>query len=357
MEEKGPSSVLRVLQILIPLAGVAVTITGVLLTVASRKKELTCTLVNSTRLVSENLGGIHPDMHVEFHGQSIVSLSKMTFTLRNTGSAAIMSKDVVEPVKLVFPPPARLMIANAEKTSLPDLKFFVHAVPESGDVILDFPLLNRGDEAYFSVYVFNSEVQRPTLEGRIVDVPQLVYTEANIPTGGQGFWPLQSHATRSVVRWVLVIIYGALAILFLGIWVSAVGSYLKYLPWRHKWKKLYDEVSTELNQERRKQLEAEEHGKSDEVRGDAVRHILAEHGGDVPPNPDFLTEISPEIRYMLRLGPHPGLVKELEKRGIPPHPNPMVESLGGLAGLSVLMLSIATVCSITGFIVYRALSG
>ena len=46
MEEKGPSRLFRVLQILIPLAGVAVGITGVLLTVASRKKEITCTQVS-----------------------------------------------------------------------------------------------------------------------------------------------------------------------------------------------------------------------------------------------------------------------------------------------------------------------
>src|SRR5882762_1838283 len=109
MEEKAPSRIFRALQILISLAAVVVGITGVLLTVAARKKELTCSLVNSTRLVSENLGGIHPDMHVEFHGQPIFSLAKMTFDLRNTGAAAIMAKDVVEPVRLAFPPTTRLM--------------------------------------------------------------------------------------------------------------------------------------------------------------------------------------------------------------------------------------------------------
>src|SRR5260370_17955669 len=229
MEERTPSKIFRTLQILVPLAGVAVGITGVLLTVASRKKELTCTQVNSTRLVSENLGGIHPDMHVEFHGQAIFSLSKMTFSLRNTGAAAIMAKDIVEPVALAFPVSTRLMSANVEKTFPPDLKFSAGII--GGNVVLDFPLLNRGDEALFSVYVFNSELQRPALEGRIVDVPQLVYSEANAPTGGQRPWPFQSHATRSVVRWVLLTIYGAMAALFVGLWVGGIGSYATYLPW------------------------------------------------------------------------------------------------------------------------------
>jgi hypothetical protein len=346
MEEKGPSRLFRVLQILIPLTSVAVAITGVLLTVASRKKEVTCTLVNSTRLVSENLGGIHPDIHVEFHGQSIVSLSKMTFSFRNTGSAAIMSKDVIEPVRLVFPATAKLMTASVERTVPADLKFSARAVPDGGDVILDFPLLNRGDEAFFSVYVFNSEAQRPTLEGRIVDVPQLVYVEANAPTSGQGFWPLQSHATRSVVRWVLITIYGSLALLFLGIWVSAVGSYLSYLPWRRKWKGPYDEVFGELavSDDRNKQPEAEAGGQPDQARN--ANEVL----------PPFVG-LSPEMHHKMLLGPHPLLVKELKKRGIPPHPHPMVESFGGLAGLSVLMLSLASFCSITGLIVYRALGG
>ena len=351
MEEKTPSRLFRALQILIPLVGVAVGITGVLLTVAARKKELTCTLVNSTRLVSENLGGIHPDMHVEFHGQAIFSLAKMTFDLRNTAAAAIMAKDVMEPLKLAFPTSTRLMSASVERTFPPDLKFSARAVPGSADVILDFPLLNRGDEAFFSVYVFNSEALRPILAGRIVDVPQLVYSEANVSAARQSMWPFQSHATRSVIRWVLLSIYCsiycALALLFLGICFGGIGSYLTYLPWKHKWKHLYDEVDKELAKANREEKATTTVAKTDK-----------------PETEDLITS---EEAYRLQMirghilfhddGSSKKLVKELKKRGIPPHPNPMFESFWGATAFSALMLSLASICSTTALIVYRALSG
>jgi hypothetical protein len=151
MAEKATSKSFRTLQIFISLVGIAVAITAALLTIAARKKELTCTQVNSSRLVSENLGGIHPDLHVDFRGQTIFSLTKMTFTLRNTGAAAIKAGDVIESVRLQFPPTTKLMSATLERTFPPDSKFSIAALPESKQVVFDFPLLNAGDEIIFSV--------------------------------------------------------------------------------------------------------------------------------------------------------------------------------------------------------------
>src|SRR6266436_9952160 len=94
MAENDKLTLTRVLQFLIPTAGVTVAIISVLLSVASRKKELTCTLLNSTRLVSENLGGISPDMRVEFRGQPIYSLFLLTFGLQRDVSAAVRSRRV-----------------------------------------------------------------------------------------------------------------------------------------------------------------------------------------------------------------------------------------------------------------------
>jgi hypothetical protein len=357
MDEKAPSKIFRTLQILIPLVSVAVGIIGVLLTVAARKKELTCALVNSTRLVSENLGGIHPDMHVEFHGQPIFSLTKMTFDLRNTGAAAIMAKDVVEPVRLSFPATTKLMSATVERTFPADLKFSARVAPESRDVVLDFPLLNRGDEAIFSVYVLNSEAQKPNLEGRIVDVPQLVYAETNVSAARQNMWPFQSHATRSVVRWVLVIIYSALALLFLGICITGIGSYLKYLPWKHKWKHLYDGVIEELEKGRSAGSAADSHpiktaGERLLTPEEAFRIKIA---GEQRPTPSEAFALGTLRGHMLLFDDSFG--EELKKRGIPGHPHPMVESLGGLAVLGASMFCLAVVCSTTAFVVYRALGG
>ena len=354
MDEKTPSKLFRTLQILIPLASVAVGITGVLLTVASRKKELTCTLVSSTRLVSENLGGIHPDLHVEFHGQPIFSLSKMTFVLRNTGAAAILEKDIVESVKLSFPEGTKLLSSNVERTFPADLKFSTRSGPDPASVELQFPLLNRGDEALFSVYLLNSEPQKPNLEGRIVDVPQLVYSEANVAAVKQNFWPLQSHATRSVVRWTLASLYCGFTLLFLGLWMGCVGSYVSYLPWKRKWKSRYDQVVEELEeatkQERAKQ-QAEAPAPSDR---DLARdeEILALREGMV--SPDEIAHFTASAQHAVVS--HGKLNRELKKRGIAGHPGSFIDSIGALAGFSALLLGLSAVCSTTALIVYRALS-
>ena len=352
MDDKGPSKMFRVLQILIPLASVAVAVTAILLTIASRKKELTCTLVNSTRLVSENLGGIHPDLHVEFHGQAIFSLTKTTFSLRNTGAAAVKVQDVVEPIRLKFPGSARLLSAVVEKTLPSDLKFSARVVPESGEVLLDFPLLNSNDEAFFSVYIFNSDSQRPTLEGRVVDVPQMVYSEINVSAAGDRSWPLQSHATRSVVRWILIVLYCSLAGVFLGVWVGGIVDYARYLPWKRKWSPAYDALWREWEIKARKTATAGNQGTN-------VMNSLDE--GDEVAKRNREIEQAYLAHALAVRGPHffrPfGFDEELKKKGIPSHPNPMVESLSGLAGFSVLMLSLAAIGSLTALIVYRALNG
>jgi hypothetical protein len=198
--------------------------------------------------------------------------------------------------------------------------------------------------------VFNSELQRPSLEGRIVDVPQLVYSEANVPTANRGSWPFQSQATRSVVRWVLVSIYGALTLLFMGIGVGGIGSYVKYLPWKSKWKRRYDELCEEL---RKTYLQERV----------AAKAALADTPADIV---GLESELTQEDFYRSAMHEHivhehiiledKRLIKELEKKGIPPNPHPMVESIGSLAVLVGIMVSLALVCSTTGLIVYRALS-
>jgi hypothetical protein len=350
MEEKAPSKLFRTLQILIPLASVVVAITGVLLTVAARKKELTCTLVNSTRLVNENLGGISPDLHVEFHGQPIFSLTKMTFEFRNTGAAAILAKDVVEPVKLAFPVGTKLMSSSVEKTFPPDLSFSARAFPDGAAVYLEFPLLNRGDEALFSVYVLNSELQRASLEGRIVDVPQLIYSEANAGAVRQSTWPFQSHATRSVVRWMLVTIYSTLTLLFLGLWIGCIRSYVSYLPWKRKWKNQYDKVVTDLKEAANKDASR---------AAPRERRVESESSVLLPP-PDGWTDPDDIHRYLTTrehvFVPSNKMNEELKKRGIEVHPGSFIDSIGALSSFSALLLSLAAVSSTTALIIYRSLS-
>lgn len=343
-EDKPKRNPIRLLQVLIPLAGVSVTVISLLLTIAARKKELTCTQIASTRLVSENLGGIHPDLHVEFHGQPIGSLSKETFSLRNTGAAAIKGTDILEPVRLQFPPSTKLLTAVAERTSPPGFTFAATGVPDSNAVTLSFSLLNAGDEAQFSVYLLNADVQKPTFAGRVVDVTQMTYVDAASATDAPPLPFFRSHAVRSIFRWTLSIIYGALTLLFVGLWVAAIVSYLKYLPWKRKWKSEYDAVITQLSNKERQRLEKAKA----ELATDAEEKAVLDNA--------ILWHDAAIYRGMIRTIP-PGIEEELRKKGIPNYPDPSVETIGGLAGLSLLLITLGFLCSLTFFLAYGGLRG
>jgi len=300
--------------------------------------------------VSENLGGIHPDMRVQFRDQPIFSLTKVTFSLRNTGAAAVKAQDVVEPIRLKFPAAARLLSALVEKTSPSDLKFSVKAVPDSGEVVLDFPLFNSNDEAVFSVYIFNSEMQRPTLEGRVVDVPQMIYSEANVSAAGQHPWPLQGRATRSVLRWPLMVLYGGLAALFTGIWVSGIVSYVSYLPWKWRWADSYKAFCDEWNSTQKEKAKAlkKEGTNAPPVEQDQYEMRHVDELGRIYSRHEMIASGLPFLRGSR-------FDKDLKEKGIPDHPHPMVESFAGLVGLSVFMAVLASTALFTMLIVHGAL--
>jgi hypothetical protein len=343
MDDSSKATVVRVLQILIPLASVSVAVVSLLLTVAARKKELTCTLLASTRLVSENLGGINPDLHVEFRGQPITTLSNMSFSLRNTGAAAIKGTDISEPLRIQFPASTRLLSAVVERTSPQRFLFSATTVTESSEVVLTFSLLNAGDEAQFSVYALNSDVQRPMFEGRVVDVSQMQFVDISGASGAPPVSFIRNHAMRTIIRWTLCTLFGVLTAVFVGLWVSSVVSFARYLPWKRKWKRSYDEVVEALRKKERDEMEVHKAALSEAERKLVEQQI---------PWRDAIRRDDPMGIVSL-----PGLEDELKKRGIPEYPNPTVESLGGLAGLSVLLLSLTFVCSITGLIIYGAMKG
>jgi hypothetical protein len=349
--EESPKGklVVRFLQVFMPIVGVSVAVISLLLTVAARKKELTCTLTASTRLVSENLGGIHPDLHVEFHNQPITSLSKLSFSLRNTGAAAIKGNDVMEPVRLQFPSGTKLLSATVERTLPQQFSFSATVPPEGREVLLAFSLLNAGDEAQFSVYVLNSSLQQPILLGRVVDVPQMIYSDG---VGGASNVTsrvvprIRSHPLRSALRWTLSIIFGAIAALFVGLWIGGIVSYTSYLPWRRRFKTQYDEVFQEAVKRRRQELKRREAP----AQGEAAQVELQVN------RETFLVE-----EFMLRDGVPvhmpslPGLAGELRKKGIPDHPHPMVESFWGAVAFSITLLSVASLFALTTVVVYEAL--
>ena len=349
-EETPKGKVVRLLQVFMPIIGVSVAAISLLLTVAARKKELTCTLISSTRLVSENLGEIHPDLDVEFRDQPITSLSKLGFTLRNTGAAAIKGTDVIEPVRLQFPTGTKLLAATVDKTLPQQFNFSATTSPEGRDVLLAFSLLNAGDEAQFSIYVLNSSLQQPVFLGRIVDVAQMVYSYAvggAVNTTSIVVPRIRSHPMRSALRWIMSVVFAALALFLVGLWISEIVSYLSYLPWRWKFKKQYDEVFAEAVKRRREELKEKAALRRSQEALPVELHYA--------PETFIMDEIVLHEGVPIRMSTIPGLNEELRKKGIPEHPGPWVESTWGVAAFSISVLSVALLFALTSLVVYQAL--
>ncbi|HEY4902396.1 MAG TPA: hypothetical protein VIH89_02890 [Candidatus Sulfotelmatobacter sp.] len=352
MDDSKKTSPLRVFQALIPIVGIGIAVISLLLTVAARRKELTCTETSSTRLVSENLGGIDPSLHVEFGGQPVVTLSKLTFSLRNTGAAAIKGSDVIEPVRLQFAPPTKILSAVVEHTSPQRFGFATTSSPSSGEVVLTFSLLNSGDEAQFSIYVLNSEIQKPLFLGRVVDVTQMLYVDStyNAPSNAGILPRARGRLTRSILRWFLSSVLWGISAVLLGFWIGGAVEYVRYLPWKRKYKPLYDDLVRESVRKLREETQPK-------TKAASAPRKLEEPGE--PDDALVMRELSEEValnRMMLIDGfRHPDVALELKKRGVPDHPHPLVGSFSGLVGFSAALLSIAFCSALTGLIVNEAL--
>src|SRR5579864_5152424 len=347
MEDSKKGGLVRVLQALVPIVGVAIAVVSLLVSLAARRKELTCTLISSTRLVSENLGGIHPDLHVEFGGQPVVSLSKLIFTLRNTGAAAIKGADVIEPVRLQFPASTRILSAAVDRTSPQPFGFTATTAPGGNNVELTFSLLNSGDEAEFSIYVLNSEVQKPSFLGRIVDVTQMSFVNSALNSTSGVLSHARGRATRSIIRWSLSLFLWALSGLLTGLWIAALTGYVKYLPWKWRFKSRYDEIAEGLAKKHEESLKS----KDEQVVNEAPEMAAPKQ------HEQELLMLAARDRQMQHLmwQETKELQESLKESGVPPHPNPFIETFLGLMGFAVFLLGLAFVSGLTGVIIYEAL--
>jgi hypothetical protein len=120
-------------------------------------------------------------------------------------------------------------------------------------------------------------------------------------------------------------------------------SYLKYLPWKRKWGDAYGKLVDEFREKEREKFESAKAT----LASDADERAVLEK--------ELL------VSEMIRHGAFPiypvAISKELREKGIPPHPDPVVESLGGLAGLSLLLLTLAFVSTLTSLLAYGGLRG
>lgn len=242
--EKG--KLIRILQVLVPIVGTAVAVIGLLIALASRKKELVCAYLGSDRLVSLDAGGISAAVKVEYEGQTVTSLMKMRFVVRNTGSSAIKGEDVREPITLYFPKAVQLLNSLVDRTSPTRFNFQVVLNLADNTVTCNFPLLNSGDEAYFSVFAYNSMPVAPEVRGRIVDVKEIQNLDDSQHRQADPFPYTSSIGVRRVLYWVLVSFNAIQCVSCTILGIAAAWSFLKYKVWKSKWETKWAEVQTTL---------------------------------------------------------------------------------------------------------------
>jgi hypothetical protein len=239
MADEQKARLSRILQTIVPIAGVTVALLSFFLGYVSRKKQLTSVYLGAEKLVSVS-NAVAPDVSVQYHGEKVYSLSKMNFVIRNSGAAAIKGGDatagrgdVVEPVQLEFPTEVKILSTSVERT-LPS-EFSFTTKPSGNYVDLGFPLLNPGDEAYFAVYIYNSEPRTPRLRGRIVDV-QLSQTAEVRDAQGRALPFISNPSTRTGVFWTLLVVNAIIAVALFGFWIYLTKEYIVFRTWMGRYK-------------------------------------------------------------------------------------------------------------------------
>lgn len=295
MADSERSKLIRILQILAPIVGTGVAAIGLLIGLAASKKELACVYLGSDRLVSLDAGGVSGAVKVEYEGLTVTSLTKMRFVVRNTGSVAIKGEDVREPITLYFPKSVQLLNSSVDRTSPTQFNFQVNPDPKDNTVTCTFPLLNSGDEAYFSVFAYNSVPNVPEVRGRIVDVKEIHSLDDSQHRQADPFPFTSSIGARRVLYWVLLLFNAVLCLLWVFLFVAAIWTYVQYKIWKPKWEAKWVEAQS------------------------TVFASMKPAGVKAPDYPAALAE-------------------ELLKRGVPKRPDPMFEDWKSLLAGTLVFL-------------------
>lgn len=315
MADLEKSKLVRVVQVLVPIVGVAVAAIGLLIGLAGRKKELVCAYLGADKLVSLDAGGISSAVKVEYEDQTVTSLVKMRFVIRNTGSLAIKGEDVLEPVTLYFPKSVKLLNTSVDRTLPVRFNFEVALNPADNTVTTRFPLLNSGDEAYFSVFTYDSTPITPEVGGRIVDVIGIESLDDSQHQQSNPFPFTSSIGVRRVVYWVVLSFNALCAILISGVGVYAIVIFARQRFWWSRWRKTFEEK----------------------------RRLLADEYKRPPPPPAMVLD------YRTK--------QELKKQGIPEEPDSPYGGWKDLLGGTLVLTVLAALFAVTTFFMLHSPRG
>lgn len=291
LKEAEKLTITKILQIAVPIASVTVAAISLFLTLGARKKELTCAYLGVEKIVSLDVVSNDPSLKIEYRNQSISSLLKLKYVLRNTGGAAIRAEDIKEPIRLTFPQDVKLLKSVVDRTLPSEFAFKASALEGENSIECTFLLLNSGDEAYFSVYIYNSPLKKAELRGRVVDVHKIVDVDESANVAAVAFPFVSNRSMRKALYAVLFLFNSVVLAAVLIIAIVAFIEFIKSKAWHKRW-------------------------------GAAVKEIEAELKGKVDAK-DLGAEIS----------------KTLSSRGARPHPsNPLYETWKGFLGTNVIWL-------------------
>jgi hypothetical protein len=280
----------RLLQIVVPVASVAIALTSLFLGLSARRKELSCIYLGSERLVSVSYS-MAPDLSVRYHGEPVTSLTKMSYVIRNAGAVAIKGTDIVEPLELDYPDGTKILNAGVDSTIPPEFSF--SAMPKDNSVSLGFALLNPGDEAYVAVYVYNSDPRYPKLRGRIVDVHLSQASDVR-DSQGRALPFISNSSTRKITFWTLLGVNGVIGMGLFGLWLYAAWETAAASRWRRRWKAAYAMAIEELKEadkpaHERLTKSMDKAGFNSQYLGKGAQNLLRQKGIPEPPTSGFDT--------------------------------------------------------------------
>jgi hypothetical protein len=326
--EKG--KLIRVLQVLVPIVGVTVAVIGLFIGLAARKKELVCAYLGAEKLVSLDAGGISAAVKVEYENQAVTSLVKMRFVIRNTGSSAIKGDDVLEPISLYFPQSVKLLNSSVDRTLPARFSFDVVSNPADNTVTIKFPLLNSGDEAYFSVYTYDSAPVTPEVLGRIVDVRQIESLDDSQRQQADPFPFTSSIGVRRVLYWVVLGFNASCGGVAVGFALYFILLFARLQLWWSKWRKRFDETRKAIVDKYKGALSFNE-----------TRGVLVQGQQDLPSGHT--------LDYMAK--------QELKKQGTPDEPDSLYDNWKDLLGGTLVLSVLATIFLVTTLFMFHSPRG
>jgi len=221
-------------------AGIVITAVGVYVAIETGKRELSFQYLSFERVVSLDSRGRVPELKLEYQSRPISSLVKQRFVLRNTGSTAIKREDVREKIRFIYPENTNLLTAFVEATK-PSTFAVSLDLGHPKAVGIDFDLLNPGEEIYISTYIFDSDPVAPRIDGRIVELKQLI-VEPNPSPPPTVLSFIKNQALRKAILWLAIILLFFVGGLFALVPISGWIELLRSLRWKYRFAEFYNSL-------------------------------------------------------------------------------------------------------------------